>query len=70
MAQFGSMHGPSEPWPTTVRHDGGIADWQGARMPRCTRTVLSHAASVDDESKSGRPAREGHSELFAPQDSA
>lgn len=46
-----------EPQPTTVSHDGELADRPGARVPRCAPTGLSHAADAVDQSKLRRPDR-------------
>lgn len=50
--------------PTTVSHNGGCADQPGARMPRCTPTGPSHAASLSCRAD-GRPYRPALSRLSA-----
>lgn len=60
--------GSSEPQPTTVSHDGGLADRAGARVPRCTPAGLSHVVRHRSEQVStadamGRTLRD---DLFVP----
>lgn len=51
------QYGWPEPQPTTASYDGGRADRPRTRVPRCTPTGLSHAASAVDQSKPRRSGR-------------